>query len=155
MNKLKNINKNALIIAVSAIVLVSAISFYLGIFYQKRQSANKPSVTNSGQNVAIDGQKPPFGDMNQRTNGRQRMSLGKSASGEIISNDGTILTVKLRDGGSRIVFVSGSTKFDKSISASMGDVSIGKTVVISGETNPDGSMTADVIQIRKDEIPQK
>ena len=69
-------------------------------------------------------------------------------TGEIISKDDKSLTVKLRDGGSRIVFLSNTTEITKSISGSIADLGTGKTIIISGSANQDGSITAQSVQIR-------
>jgi hypothetical protein len=67
--------------------------------------------------------------------------------GEIIGKDGQSITVKLQDGGSRIVFLSESTPIAKSALGSMADLSIGENVTVTGSTNQDGSITAQSVQI--------
>ncbi len=148
-------SKKQYLIFGTIVILIGAISFISGMTYAKKITQSAPDT--SGLNQANSRYITRTGGNAQGMNGggRQGGQFGKSVNGEIISNDGTILTIKLRDGGSKLVFVTGTTKFDKSVSASMTDVSIGKTVMASGETNPDGSMTADIIQIRKDEVVQK
>jgi hypothetical protein len=68
--------------------------------------------------------------------------------GEVLSKDATSFTVKLRDGGSKIVFYSASTTVAKMDSGAIGDVAVGKNVMVSGTTNSDGSVTATMVQIR-------
>jgi hypothetical protein len=74
---------------------------------------------------------------------------GGFVAGTIISNDGTSLTVQLANGNSENVFYSSSTQVIKPSPASASDLTSGTTVMIGGATNPDGSVTAQSIQIRQ------
>jgi len=71
-------------------------------------------------------------------------------SGSVISKDSSSVTVKMRDGSSRIVLYSGSTQVLKSTSGTADDVSVGTNVSVIGSQNSDGSVTAQTIQIRPD-----
>ncbi len=72
------------------------------------------------------------------------------ANGEIISKDEQSITIELRDGGSKIVFYSDSTEVSKFTSGTSDDLEIGKSVTINGTANEDGSITAELIQLRFD-----
>ena len=69
-------------------------------------------------------------------------------SGKIISKDDKSLTVKLPNGGSKIIFFSESTEISKFASGSANDLEIGKTITVNGTANQDGSITSNSIQIR-------
>ena len=69
-------------------------------------------------------------------------------AGEVLTKDATSLTLKLRDGGSRIVFYSASTRVSKMADGNISDVATGTTVTVNGATNQDGSVTAEMIQLR-------
>ncbi len=73
---------------------------------------------------------------------------GGFTAGEILSNDSQSITIKMPDGGSRIVFYSDSTEISKQVAGSVSDLAVGKAVSISGSSNSDGSITAQSIQIR-------
>jgi hypothetical protein len=78
---------------------------------------------------------------------------GNPVNGEILSVDGQNLTIKLRDGGSKIVLFSSTTDISKSVEGEAADLVAGKNVVVSGTTNSDGSVTAKTIQLRTDVQP--
>lgn len=93
----------------------------------------------------------------QRTTGAggNQQGGGGFTSGEIIAKDdpakdgaGKSITIKLQNGGSKIIFYSESTEISKFASGSSNDLEIGKTIMANGTANQDGSITAQTIQMR-------
>ena len=121
----------SIIIAVVVILVVCAGSFYGGMLYNKSKSKN-PSFEGLNPGVSIRGNK----------------QSGSMTSGEIISKDDKSITVKLMVGGSKIILFSSSTEVGKFVNGTADDLEIGKTVMVQGQTNNDGSVTAQSIQLR-------
>ncbi len=126
-------NKNILFGIIIVIAVVS--SYSVGVYRATKTD------TSSSQNA-----------------GRQRGGMGMNrgggdsfVTGEVLSHDDTSVTVKLKDGGSKIVFVSASsTRVMKTTSGSLADLTEGSKVTINGVSNSDGSVNAHSIQLRKD-----
>lgn len=136
--------KNNLISAVIIGVIVAGGAFYAGMQYGKGKSTNTAESRFAAMNGNGGGQ---FGQAGAGARG-QRMNGGGVTSGSILSKDDNSLTIKLRDGGSRIIFFSTSTEVQKSTSGSVADLSVGSDIVAIGGSNSDGSVTAQSIQIR-------
>jgi len=116
---------------------VGALAFFGGMQYQQsRQSTIRNSMLGQ-QGIGRNGQ----------TGTVRRMGNGQPVSGEIISIDATSLTVKLIDGSSRIVLISGKTIFNKTSSVEKSELKVGEKVGIFGTSNTDGSMSAENIQL--------
>jgi hypothetical protein len=72
---------------------------------------------------------------------------GGFAVGEVIAKDKNSVTIKLNNGGSKIVFYSDATEVGKFTKGTMDDLQVGESVTVSGDANQDGSITAKLIQI--------
>lgn len=70
------------------------------------------------------------------------------AAGEVLSADETTLTVKMPDGSAKLILLTSSTSFVKQAESSKEDIEPGMNVVVSGEANEDGSVTASNIQVQ-------
>lgn len=134
-------NKNNLIIGVIvALVIGVAAGFFGGMQYQKSQSPSFAGFNGQGRQGGQFGQR--FGG----TNGANR-----PVTGEILSNDGKSITVKLTDGSSKIVLISDKTAINKADKATVSDLKKGEKVAAFGTTNSDGSITAVSIQLNPQE----
>lgn len=130
------------------VLAMGAGSFYGGTLYGRSSAdpARAGAFVNldAGQRQArlqqFGGQLP--GGPGLRANGTS------AVNGEVLSSDGGSLTIKLRDGGSKIVLTSSSTQVVKAEASSLADVAAGEQVMVFGSANGDGSITAQSIQVR-------
>ncbi|HUY05154.1 MAG TPA: hypothetical protein VMV62_00305 [Candidatus Paceibacterota bacterium] len=94
----------------------------------------------------------PFARGNWNAGGAGSMMRGGAGSGfltgTVVSKDATGMTLNTRDGSSHVVFVTPDTNVSKSVGGTIADVSVGATVIVSGTTNSDGSVSANLIQLR-------
>lgn len=137
--------KNKKIVGMIVIVLlVAGLSFLGGMKYgSSRSSASQ--LTNRQGGFSQNGFNQNGGGKGQ---GMRGGAGGGVVSGEILSKDATSMTVSLRAGGSKIVLYSPTTKVEKTVDGTIADVIAGKSVMITGTANPDGSVSATSIQIR-------
>ena len=126
------------------LVIIAAGSFYGGMKYgQQNGFASTTQGDFHGSVTGTGGGARRGGGMN-----------GDAVNGEIISKDDKSITVKLRDGGSKIIFVSDSTQVMKSITSALSDLAVGDQIMSFGTGNADGSATAKSIQLRSKLPPQ-
>jgi hypothetical protein len=130
--------KNKQIITTIIIALVvGGASFYGGMRYQQMRRGNFAGQFAQGGNFrGANGTGAPRG-------GAGFMPV----NGEIISSDDKSITVKLQDGSSKIVILSDSTNINKAESGSKTDLTTGTKVLVLGQTNSDGSVTAQSVQV--------
>ncbi len=129
--------KNTTKIIIGVLIIV-ALAFYGGFKYGQSQK----SFPGGGQMSRFSG----VGMAGQR--GSRADVGGGVVAGEILNKDATSITLKLRDGGSRIVLVSGSTEVQKMTKGTLEDLVVGNSVSVNGSTNSDGSLSAKSVQLR-------
>ncbi len=142
-------NKNILV--VMAILIVGAGAFYGGFAYSK--SKTTPAGPGNGTFVPGQGRGQGPGGFGGGTfvgrgAGAPEGAGGGFVSGQVLSTDNSSVTVKLRDGGSKIIFFSTSTQIMKATNGSPADLVADQEITVSGSANSDGTITAQSIQIR-------
>jgi hypothetical protein len=126
------------VLVIVAVLLVGG-SFYGGYAFAKSQ---KPAIGQGAfANANFRG-----GAMNRGAGAGQ--AAGGFTTGDIIAKDDKSVTVKLRDGGSKIIFYSTTTEIQKSATGTSADLTVGENVSVTGAANADGSITAKTIQLR-------
>lgn len=129
-----NLTKQQIGIVIAAVIILCGGSFYMGAKYGQAQN-------NTQQNQA--------GTRFAQSGGiRGIRGGGGFINGSILSKDAKSITVQLRDGGSKIVFLSSAATIAKAVEGSINDLIVGQQVMVNGSANPDGSITAQNIQIR-------
>ena len=124
------------------IIFVGVGAFFAGTKF----SQNSSSLTVENRQRMIPGANFDSGQMP----GADRLNRASAnmVNGEIINKDEESITLKLTDGGSKIIFFSDSTNFTRLAESSITDFNAGEQVNIVGTENDDGSVTAQSIQMR-------
>ena len=130
--------KKKLPIIIVVIIIGCGGAFYGGMRYAQSKTPTGPTQRDF-QNFQ------QMGNSTRTGNGQSRTGV---TDGEITAKDDKSITVKLRDGSSKIIFYSDSTEVSKFVSGTSNDLEIGKTVMVNGKTNQDGSISAQLIQMR-------
>jgi hypothetical protein len=73
---------------------------------------------------------------------------GGFLTGTVASVGSGSITLNTNDGSSHVVLVTPQTSISKSVEGSLTDIVVGSTVIVSGTTNSDGSVSAALVQIR-------
>jgi len=122
--------KLSIVIAIIVLIAVAGGSYYLGTLSGTDKKMEFPRQNGAPTNM----------------NGTNKLGQNNANSGEIISRDEQSITIKLTNGGSKIIFLSDSTKVSQIADRTIDDLQIGDNVIIQGTTNSDGTVTASTIQ---------
>lgn len=132
-----NMKNNAILVSIIVALVFGAGGFFGGMKYtQSRRGNGTAGARFIGQNGPDRAGLPA---------GRQGF---RPVAGEIVSSDEKSLTVKLPDGSSKIVLLTGITTISKSADGSVADLKTGERVSVFGTENTDGSVTAQNVQVR-------
>ncbi|MDD4409099.1 MAG: hypothetical protein PHW52_00420 [Candidatus Pacebacteria bacterium] len=129
--------KNITILLVS-VILVGILSFYAGVMTEKKSNSHQLGFERQSR-----------GSISMNPN---RNRQGGMINGDIKTKEDNTLTIGTTNGGSRIVLFSDKTKVTKSTEGSLTDLGVGTGVMVIGTENQDGSVTAQNIQIRNDQV---
>ncbi len=134
-------DKKYIAISIVVMIIVGGASFYCGMKYG--------SMAGRGRNASGAANFQPRGQFPGGLSGaRSGLAGGGVTMGEVINRDDQSVTIKLPDGGSKIIILSDSTTINKTAPGTNDDLAIGTTLSVVGKTNDDGSITADMIQLR-------
>ncbi|MES2203327.1 MAG: DUF5666 domain-containing protein [Patescibacteria group bacterium] len=129
--------RNQLIGAIVAVVVVGGGAFYGGTIYAKGQAPMR------GGQFFTSGTGGQFA-------GRVDARMGSGfTAGQILSvSNGSITIQNPMSSSTEIVLIGAATQISKMAAGSISDLQPGTSVVVTGQTNSDGSITAQSIQLR-------
>lgn len=126
---------NSIIVAILILIVGAGAGFFGGMKYRDYQIV-KQRASFAGGNFQRNG----------TATGARMMGI-RGVSGSILSVDDKGITVKLADGSSKIVLFSTTTQINQAATATKTDLKVGTMVAVFGQTNSDGSVTAQSIQL--------
>ncbi|MDP3991280.1 MAG: DUF5666 domain-containing protein [Candidatus Nealsonbacteria bacterium] len=136
----------AIVIATAAVVGGGA--FYGGMKYQQSKNSMSGFSRQNFQNLSQEQRQQLQANAGTAFQGGNRAAGQGFLTGEVLSKDAQSLTLKMQDGGSKIVFLSSSTTVSRTTEGSISDIEIGKQIMVAGKQNSDGSYVAQTIQER-------
>ncbi len=147
--------KKIIPIIVVLIIIIGGV-FYGGLKYGQSKNLLGDISRQNFQNLSPEQRQQLF---QGNIGGNSQRGIGGGAganflNGEVTDKDEQSLTLKTPDGGSKIVFFSASTTVSKTIDGSINDIEIGKSIMVTGSQNSDGSYTTKSIQIRQLSLPE-
>jgi hypothetical protein len=125
------------------IAVISLIVGLIGGYWYEKSSVSR--LANSSDQFPGGRAQQGFRSANSRAGG---FAAGGAISRQVISKDDTSLTIKTRDGSSKIILITGNTTVAKSAAGLISDIATDAMVMVLGNLNSDGSITANSIQIR-------
>ena len=137
-----------IIAAIIAAVVAGGGAFYGGTQYEKKALSKETSATRQlGRGNGANGQANSRGQGEPGNGNAFGGGFGGGTRGEILSKDDKSATLKLADGGSKIIFVSNETDIQKMTKGTLADLTTGMQILVSGDANSDGSVNAKSINI--------
>ena len=131
-----------------ALIIIGGGTFYGGMKYGQSKNPLSNFSRQNSQNLSQEQRQQLFQGRTMRETGTNFLT------GEVIAKDEQSLTIKMPDGGSKIIFFSDSTEISKFVNGASNDLEVGKTISVNGTTNQDGSLTAESIQLRPISVNQ-
>ena len=131
--------KNLKLIIGALLIIVGLAGFFGGMKYQQSKGFSMNGIQSGDTHAGMTGRLD-----SERTRPSSNSGM---ISGEIIGKDEVSITVKQADESTKIILLSENTGVNKTSEGSVDDLKTGETVMIFGQENPDGSISATNIQL--------
>ena len=127
-------DKKNLTTVIAIAIIVGVASFFGGYKLGQKNNSKLADQFPGGQNFAQ--RQQGTGQFRTGTGTIRNMPQnGGFISGEILNKDDKSLTIKMRDGGSKIIFYSDSTQINKAAIGTSSDLVTGKEITVVGTPN--------------------
>lgn len=136
-----------IMIPITVGVVAIGVGFVGGVYYQKGKVTNTFANRTGNFNRSGNIQNRDTGTNTPRNTTNTMPGRGGLILGEVTNKDQDSLTIKMSDGSSKIVILSGSTVYRMSSEASADQVEVGSQVMVNGQTSSDGSVSATSIEL--------
>ncbi len=133
------------LIIIGAVIIAVALaggSFYGGMAYQRTQANNVRDTFLRSRGLAGTGATGGFaGGAGNGTPGAGRGGFGGGATGQVKSVDGNILTLSTAQNETKVT-LSDTTRIEKSVQGALSDLQPGMQVMVTGQRDANGNITA-------------
>lgn len=130
------------------LALVAGVSFYSGMLYGQSQVQ---AAAQTGTRFAGNQNAAPPGGFNPGSGGQTRGqgtgAPGGGIFGQISEVSNGVMVVTDQNGRQTRVKVTDTTLIEKNASVKLSDLTVGESVLVSGTTETDGTMTARSVQV--------
>jgi hypothetical protein len=137
-----------IVLGVLLVIVVAAGSFYGGMVYGKNHAETTLPI--AGEGGEFPGPRGQFGQRGSQVGAEEGQLLRDQSGmlfGEIQSIGDGELTVTDANGEQITVYVAGTTLIQKQAEVTLADLEEGETVIISGNRDDDGNITARSLQV--------
>ncbi len=131
--------KNTKSIIGALLIVIGIAGFFGGMKYQQNKGFSMTDIQSGDMHAGMAGRSG-----SERVRGSSNSGM---ISGEIIDQDEASITIKQADESTKIILLSENTGVNKTSQGSVDDLKTGEAVMIFGQENPDGSISAVNIQL--------
>lgn len=135
------------------LAVVGGVGFYGGMKYAGNKGPGNQGNFSAADRQELRQRMVAGGDLGISGGQFARPQAGGFSSGEIIAKDEKSITIKLQEGGSKIIFFSDATNFTRMTKSTIDEFAVGEQITVNGSENDDGSITAQSIQTRPAMLP--